>query len=74
MANLFVAVDVGCIECGEETAVLGVFTPQEKAEKVCDDHRQRQALDWYGEHRFGVFPIDEVDVEHRVEYSWRITS
>ena len=30
MKKLYVAVDIGCIECGEETNVLGIFTNKNK--------------------------------------------
>jgi hypothetical protein len=65
---LYVAVDIGCLECGEGSAVLGVFTTEERAQAVCDDHAERQAKGWRGQHDFAVFPIHEIDREHRVEY------
>ena len=39
--KLYVAVDIGCIECGEESAVLGVFTDKAKAREVLDEHWDR---------------------------------
>lgn len=65
--KLFVVVDIGCIECGAGSAVLGVFTEEKRAQSVCDDHEQRQKNDWHGQHSFEIFPID-VDVEYRQEY------
>jgi hypothetical protein len=32
MRTYYVAVDIGCIECGESTAVLGIFTHEKDAE------------------------------------------
>lgn len=66
--KLFVAVDVGCIECGEESAVLGVFTSEEKAQEVLNDHMNRQSKNWRGQHSFEFFEIDGIDVVHRREY------
>ena len=66
--KLYVAVDVGCIECGEETSVLGVFTDPIKAEQVCDEHSDRQAENWNGSHSFEVHTVEGVDIENRVEY------
>lgn len=68
MSKLFVAVDVGCIECGEESAVIGVFTTEEKATTVLDEHRKRQCKKWRGQHSFECFEIDGIDVVNRVEY------
>lgn len=66
--KLFVAVDISCIECGEDSAVLGVFTSEDKAKEVLEDCWQRQGENWMGQHRFECFEIDGIDVVHRVEY------
>lgn len=67
---LFVAVDVGCIECGEDSAVLGVFVSRAKAEAVCAEHKERQAEEWHGQHSFRVFEVDGIGAEHRAEYGY----
>jgi len=66
--KLYVALDVGCIDCGESSSVLGVFTDLDKAEQVCDDHEDRQKENWHGEHSFEVHVVEGVDIENRVEY------
>jgi len=66
--KLFVAVDIGCIECGEESAVLGVFTSEKVAEEVLWEHQKRQDENWRGQHSFECFEIDGIDVVHRCEY------
>ena len=48
----YVAVDIGCIECGEPSHVLGIFTNKEKALNVCKEHEERQNLNWTGQHSF----------------------
>ena len=30
----YIVVDIGCIECGEPSDILGVFTDRQKAEEV----------------------------------------
>ena len=58
---LWVAVDVGCIECGEPSDVFGVFTSQEQAQATCDA--------WYahdngwrgGQHSYQVIPVDALN-------------
>lgn len=66
---LYVAVDIGCLECGEETAVLGVFTTKKRARAVLEDHEPRQAAVWHGQHHFAVFEVTGTDVEQRQEYA-----
>ena len=68
MAKLFVAVDIGCIECGEESAVLGVFTSKEKADEVLYEHHERQHENWFGQHSFECFEVDGIDVIHKQKY------
>lgn len=68
MPNLFVAVDIGCIECGESSAVLGVFTDEEKAREVLKEHIARQDKNWCGQHSFECFKVDGIDVIHKRKY------
>lgn len=68
MKKLYVAVDIGCIECGEPSAVLGVFTDENRAQRVCDEHEERQTANWGGQHYFEVFEVDEIDKGIRIEY------
>lgn len=60
---VFVAVDIGCIECGEDSDVLGIFTTKEQAEKACNEAGDKQSKNWRGQHNFEVFeaqlPEDE---------------
>lgn len=65
---LYVAVDIGCIDCGEESAVLGVFESNEKAEQVISDHIERWSKNSNGDHDFEIFEIDGLNKECRVEY------
>ena len=64
----YVVVDIGCIECGEITNVLGVFTDFEKAKEVMEDHEKRQEKTGNGQHIFKVFEIEKIDTEYRVNY------
>lgn len=65
---LYVAVDIGCIDCGEESAVLGVFESKEKAEEVISDHIERWSKNCNGDHDFEIFEVDGLNNECRVEY------
>ena len=68
MKKLYVAVDIGCIECGESSAVLGIFTDKNKAWDVLDEHEKRQGEHWRGQHYFDVYEVNEIDQEIRIEY------
>lgn len=59
----YVAVDIGCIECGESSAVLGIFTDQPAAEAACERAEAKQAANWRGQHSFEVFEIAELNKE-----------
>lgn len=52
----YVAVDIGCIECGESSSLLGVYNIEEAAYEVVRVayERYRQA-EWHGQHEFRVF-------------------
>ena len=63
----YVAVDIGCIECGEPSHVLGIFTNKEKALNVCKEHEERQNLNWTGQHSFEIFEIKNMGLE--IKYS-----
>lgn len=66
--KLFVAVDVGCIECSEKSHVLGVFETEGEAQAVLDDHERRQEENWRGQHHFMLFEVKNIGTVHRVEY------
>ena len=65
----YVAVDIGCIECGEPSNVIGVFTTKEAAEEACEDHETRQEANWKGDHSFVFFAVEAIDQVNRIEYT-----
>ena len=64
----YVLVDIGCIECGEESGVLGIFTNKKKAKMVAKKYEKIQSDNWSGQHYFEIFEIDEIDKTYKVEY------
>ena len=64
MIDYWVAVDIGCLECGESSNVLGIFTDESKAIIACDEAAEIQRKDWHGEHYFDVWHITELDKVH----------
>jgi hypothetical protein len=61
MIDYYVAVDIGCLECGEQSNVIGIFTSEEKSKKACEDASIKQKSNWHGEHDFDVWHITELD-------------
>ena len=59
---LFVAVDIGCLECHEPSAVLGVFTSRVPAEAACKEADGRHQDNWGGQHDYAVFCVPGLDV------------
>ena len=51
---VYVAMDIGCIECGEDSEVIGVFMQQADAKKAVEKAAREQARNWKGEHHFFV--------------------
>lgn len=64
----YVAVDIGCIECSEESAVIGIYTNKEDADKAINAHSERQEENWHGQHLFEVFEIAELNKTYEVSY------
>ena len=57
----YVAMDIGCIECGEESEVLGIFTDETLAQNECDAADEIQKNNWHGQHYFAVFPVETIN-------------
>lgn len=53
--------DIGCIECGECTTVIGLYASREAAEAACDKAYEKNQLDWRGQHSFEVFDLNDVE-------------
>jgi hypothetical protein len=64
----YVAVDIGCIECGEPSAVIGIYKKRSDAEKAIADHKKRQEENWKGQHVFEVFEIERLNKTYEVDY------
>lgn len=61
---MYIAFDVGCIECGEASGLIGVYASKEEAEAAADAARKEQHYDWHGEHYMFV-----VDTDNPADYS-----
>ena len=59
--TLYVAVDIGCLECGQSSDLLGLFDTKESAEAACEKAAKEQRKKWTGEHSFEVFEWNGVN-------------
>lgn len=59
----YVVVDIGCIECGEQSAVLGIFTNKRKAEETRKKYSEIHSNNWHGQHHFEIFEVKKENVE-----------
>ena len=57
LATKWLAFDIGCIECGEESAVIGTYATKEEAEAACKAAQEAQEKNWRGQHSMEVFEI-----------------
>lgn len=53
----YLVFDVGCIECGESSGVVGIYATKDEAETECVAARERQSADWHGQHNFLVIDL-----------------
>ena len=56
-AGKWLAFDVGCIECGEESKVIGTYATKEQAEAACEKEAEEQEKNWTGQHSMEVFEL-----------------
>jgi len=56
--KMYLAFDIGCLECDQESKPLGLFFTEEEAKKICEDAEKKQKEDWHGQHSFEVFEIE----------------
>ena len=56
--------DVGCIECGEESGVVGVFTAKEVAEKHAEALNKGHGFTG-GQHSYEIFELPDDNVMNK---------
>ena len=57
----FLAFDIGCIECGEDSAVVGIYPDRESAtaaiEQYLDKGTSWGRTGWIGQHSVEIFQV-----------------
>ena len=66
----YVVLDIGCIECGEQSAILGIFDNKQKAKEVMEKYEKIQSSNWTGQHHFEIMEVKEENIELYDEKSY----
>jgi len=61
----FMVFDIGCLECGEPSDIVGFFTTTDEAVLRATDAEKEQKEDWHGQHAFVIFDLSDGS---RVDY------
>lgn len=64
---MWILVNIGCIECGVSSNIVGVFSNKEHAEQLCKTLDKKANWREGGQNSFEIFdmpPVDEVHVEY----------
>ena len=59
----WLAFDIGCIECGEASAVIGTFDTEAEANTAADAAEEAQRANWWGQHYFEVYDLMAEDAK-----------
>lgn len=60
---MYLVMDIGCIECGADSAVVGIFSDKDYALELAKFYNSSRQYNWTGgQHNFEVFDLLEPDV------------
>lgn len=73
--SLFVVFNIGCIECGVSSQLVGVFETEAEAQAIADEFNDKFNWREGGQNRFQVFPLPtQVGVVHEEYRDGKATS
>ena len=64
----WIVVNIGCIECGVSSKIVGVFTDEAQADDIAKTCRKTHSWREGGQNEFEVFQMpadDEIDSEYK---------
>ena len=59
---MWIVVNIGCIECGVSSKIVGVFSNEARASEIAAECKKTHSWRDYGQNEFGVFPLPEIDI------------
>ena len=60
--EMWIVVNIGCIECGVSSDIVGVFSDEARANAIADQFQEKHRWREGGQNSFEVFQMPEVDV------------
>ena len=64
MIKRYMAFQIGCLECGEQSEILGLYDDAASAQSECQRASEAHKKDWDGQRDFVVYDLEtkeEVD-------------
>lgn len=58
----FLVFDIGCIECGEPSGIVGTYDDVTAAQEALDAAAEAQQADWSGQHVFQIYDLSTLRV------------
>lgn len=58
----YIVVNIGCIECGVSSAVVGVYADKAEAERVAEVLGDKMGWRQQGQNAYEVFPLPDLGV------------
>lgn len=58
---MWLLINIGCIECGVSSQVVGLFSSQERAEGLRATLNDKAGWREYGQNSYEVFPLPEAE-------------
>lgn len=71
MIKRWLVFDIGCLECGEESNIVGLYDTKEEAVAASIVASDIQQQSWSGQHEFEIYDLAEVNpaaTEHHPEW------
>lgn len=59
--TMWLVMNIGCIECGVSSAIVGVFSDKEKANAIADECGEKYNWREGGQNSFEVFELPEAE-------------
>ena len=53
--STYLVFDIGCLECGEPSSIVGFADDMGEAKTMADEARVKQEACWEGQHSFQIF-------------------